>query len=354
MNLIMKINLVFGTIILLLSCQLSKLPKNDKHSDLVLEIDSLLNEFEFNGVVSLSVDSTDIYLKAFGFSNLEHEVPLDTKDQFVIGSISKQITAVLILREVEKGIIILDDTIGQYLPELKQTWRNEVTIHQLLTHTHGITNINEPLEFEPGSQFHYSQFGYDLLAQILQKVTGNSFKEQSTFLFEQFGLSNTFHPENRQYENLVRGYTENHEGNLEFSTNSLRNYAAAGSFISNEADLKKWNVLLHSSQLVKPKTLGLMSKRYASRNHPIFDQVEYGYGLLFKEGEENVQIGALGYAPGFVSASYYYPQTKMNLVVLENIARDLSDFRTTFQVHTALMKLVKSQTPNGRTSDGVE
>lgn len=340
----MKQTIILSFFIVLLSCQVDKSSEEDSYSDLVIQIDSIVNEYEFNGVISLSDDKSNIYFSANGFSDLENNIPMKRKDQFVIGSISKQITAVLVLQEFEKGTIKLDDTIGQYLPQIDQAWGQEVSIHQLLTHTHGIESINEPLAFEPGSQFRYSQLGYELLAQILQQVRGQTFEELSTRLFEKYGLSNTFHPENEQYEHLVKGYTENQEGILEFSTNSLRNYAAAGSFISNATDLRKWNTLLHSSRLVKDSTLELMSTQYATRNHPIFDQVEYGYGLLFKEGEESIQIGALGYAPGFVSASYYYPQANLNLIVLENTARNLSDFRITFQVHTALMELVKSKT----------
>lgn len=265
-------------------------------------------------------------------------------NQFVIGSISKQITAVLILREYESGNLKLEDKIIQYLPDIKQPWGNEVTIHHLLVHTHGITDLNKPLEFESGSQFQYSQFGYELLAQILEKTTGKTFNELSTEFFNEYGLKNTYHPDNKKYTSLVKGYEEAENGKLEF-VNSLDNYAAAGAFISTAADLNNWNELLYSGKLVDDSTLLLMQTRYATRLHPIFDKIEYGYGLLFKDGENNIQIGAFGYAPGFVSACYHYPQSNMNLIVLENTARKLNDFKETFRVHTELMELIKTQPP---------
>ena len=86
-----------------------------------------------------------------------------------------------------------------------------------------------------------------------------------------------------------------------------------------------------------------MNTRYATRIHPIFNTVEYGYGLLFKDGENDIQIGALGYAPGFVSACYYYPQTKMNLIILENTAFVPNDIKKTFKAHIELMNLVKKR-----------
>lgn len=315
----------------------------DSTENLTSKIDSILQNNEFNGIVLVTQDTISIYEKAIGYADIENKIPIKQNAQFVIGSISKQITAVLVLREYEKGTIKLEDKINQYLPEINQPWSKEVTIHHLLTHTHGIVDLNQPLEFKQGTQFHYSQLGYDLLAQILEKITQISFNELSTELFAEFGLSNTFHPDNKVWKNLVKGYEESENGTLEYANNSLANYAAAGSFISNGEDLSQWNQLLYSGKLVGKETLDLMKTRHATRIHPIFEKIEYGYGLLFKSGEENIQIGALGYAPGFVSACYYYPKINMNLVVLENRARNLDDFRITFKVHTALMKLMKME-----------
>lgn len=325
----------------MVSCQ--SIQKNtQEHSEIIISIEKALINSNFNGVVLLQDDTQTLFSRTMGFSDIESEIPLELTDQFVIGSISKQFTAVLILREFEKGKLKLNDTIGKFLPRSYQLWANEITIHQLLTHTHGIVALNQPTEFIPGSQFHYSQIGYDLLAQILEKITQRSFQQLSTELFNKYALSQTFHPNNKKYKHLVKGYTENQNGDLTSSQNSLQNYAAAGSFISNAENLSKWNQLLHSHKLVKQETLTLMKTKYATRNHPIFGTIDYGYGLIFNDGEQNTQIGALGYAPGFVSASYYHPKSKMNLIVLGNTAKNLNDFQQTFKVHTDLMVLVKA------------
>jgi CubicO group peptidase (beta-lactamase class C family) len=333
-------------LIIFISCQNTKSKENNEYYDLITKIDSISVNNDFNGVILVTKNTTTIYSKAFGYSDLESKTPLNIENQFVIGSISKQITAVLVLREYEKGNLQLDDKIIQYLPNIKQPWSNEVTIHHLLVHTHGIVDLNKPLEFELGSQFHYSQLGFELLAQILEKVTGKTFNELSTELFTKYGMKNTYHPDNKNYKSLVKGYEESENGKLEYCINSLYNYVPAGSFISNAEDLNKWNELLYSGKLVNEMTLALMETRYATRLHPIFDKIEYGYGLLFKDGENNSQIGAFGYAPGFVSACYHYPQTNMNLIVLENTARKLDNFKETFRVHTELMELIKKRTPN--------
>ncbi|AWV97788.1 serine hydrolase domain-containing protein [Arcticibacterium luteifluviistationis] len=326
--------LVFLSFCVLLACAKSEPSLADK-------IEKVIDEKEFNGVVLLSQNDELSLLKAKGFADIENEVALKTSDLFVIGSISKQMTAVLILKEFEKGNIGLQDPISKYLKDLGQPWSNTVTVHHLLTHTHGIVELNQDLAFEVGAQFQYSQLGYELLANILEKVKGQSFQEISTAFFRENGLMNTFHPADTTYRGLVKGYIQNSDSTFTFETTSMSNYVPAGAFISNAADLQLWNKLLYSGSFVSMETLELMKTRYATREHPIFGKVEYGYGLLFKDGEADIQIGALGYAPAFVSASYYYPQINTSVIVLENVARNLEDFQKTFAVHSEIMALTK-------------
>lgn len=341
---LMKYKLLILISSLLIACKTNKEIKvANNYAGLTSKIDSIITNHKFNGVVLVAHDSTNIYSKAIGYSDLENKTKLNLNDQFVIGSISKQITAVLLLRAFEKGSVELFDTIDRYLPQINKAWSSQITIHHLLTHTHGIVALDKPLAFKQGTQFQYSQLGYHLIAKILEKVYGNTFEKLSTELFEQYGLKNTFHPKNKIYQNLVKGYVENEGGQLEFTENSLYNYAAAGSFISSASDLIKWNTLLYSGKLINEQTLKLMQRQYATRIHPIFGTIEYGYGLLFKGGEQLIEIGALGYAPGFVSACYYYPQLQCNLVVLQNTANNLDDFTQTFMVHTKIMELMKSE-----------
>ncbi len=317
-------------------------PDLDKTHILARKIDSVLNtnNNQFNGVILVTKNGKVQYEKAIGYANLESKKPLELNSQFVIGSISKQIAAVLIMQEYEKGTIGLNDTISKYLSNIKMPWIDSITVHHLLTHTHGIEELGKHLKFKPGSQFSYSQLGYQLLAEILEKVKGQSFVEISTELFAKCGMTNTFHPENKKYQNLVKGYVEKN-GKLEYTSTSLNNYVPAGCFISTAEDLAKWNKLLHSGKLVNDNTYQLMSTRYATRQHPIYDAVEYGYGLLFLKGESKTKIGAFGYADGFVSSNYYFPKTKTSVIILGNTARNLDDFKKTFYYQTVITDLVK-------------
>lgn len=122
-----------------------------KKDDYTRIIDSLVlsnTTKPFNGIILISQNGKTRYLKTAGFSDLEKKKPLQISSQFVIGSISKQITAVLVLQEYEKEHINLNEPIRKYLPELTQKWADTVTIHHLLTHLHGIVTLDKPTAFQ--------------------------------------------------------------------------------------------------------------------------------------------------------------------------------------------------------------
>ena len=317
------------------------------------QIDSLISAKTtkpFNGIILIFQNGQTRYLKCFGYSDIEKKMPIKLNDQFVIGSISKQFTAVLALREFDKGNIDLFTPIRKYLPELTQSWADTVTVHHLLTHMHGITQLNKSTAFKVGTQYSYSQIGYDLLAKIIEKSSGKSFAELSENLFKKCGMENTFHPNIKKYNNLVKGYTENENGKTELETETFQNYVAAGSFISTVNDLSIWNSLFYSGKLLKKKTMKMVQTKQngAVRNHPIFGITEYGYGITIDTKEDIVQYGQTGFAPGFVSMNFYFPKTKTSVVVLENIAYDTNDLKKAFYYHTEIIKTVRNEIKNDR------
>ncbi|MDA6069975.1 beta-lactamase family protein [Flavobacterium sp. AC] len=310
------------------------------------QIDALISaktEKPFNGIIFISQKGKTKYFKALGYSDLNKKASLQLNDQFVIGSISKQFTTVLLLREYDKGRVELFIPIHQYLPELKQSWADTVTVHQLLTHMHGIVELDKPTAFKPGTQYAYSQIGYDLLAKIIEKTSGESFAGLSKKMFKKCGMKHTFHPDIKQYKNLVKGYTETENGTIELENKSLQNYAAAGSFISNCSDLNLWNEQFYGGKLLKKATLKMLEtkQKNAIRNHPIFGKTPYGYGITIDTIDGILQYGQTGFCPGFVSMNYYYPKTKTSVIVLENIAYYPDEIKKTFYYHTEILKIIR-------------
>lgn len=311
---------------------------------------SLKTTKPFNGIILISQKGKTKYSKLYGYSDIDKKEALKLNDQFVIGSISKQFTALLVLREFDKGNIDLFTPIHKYLPELTQTWADTVAVHHLLTHLHGISQLDKPTTFKVGTQYSYSQIGYDLLAKIVEKTSGKSFAELSENLFEECGMKNTFHPDIKKYNNLVKGYTEIENGKIELETETFQNYAAAGSFISTVNDLNIWNNLFYNGKLLKSKTMKLLKTKQkgAVRNHPIFGMTEYGYGITIDTKENILQYGQTGFAPGFISMNFYFPKTKTSVIVLENIAYETDDLKKTFYYHTEILKIIRSEIKNKR------
>lgn len=322
------------------------LPLYSQYEKLNATIDSLLNiqsVTPFNGIIYCVSDDKILLNKVQGFSDLTAKSPLNFTDQFVIGSISKQFTAAIILKEYERKNVQLHVPVRWYLPELKQKWADSVTIHHLLTHTHGIVDINQPSIFPVGTSYNYSQIGYDLLAKIAERVTGKKFDVLSKELFNKCGMTSTLHPYSDGIKSLVIGYTAKYD-ELDVEVNSFQNYPAAGGFISTVEDLVRWNECLHQGKVLKKKTLKLMQTKYheAVRNHPLFGQTHYGYGITITNKNEILQLGQTGFAPGFVSMNYYYPETKTSLILLSNTVYGEGDLKKAFEYHIKVLELFRN------------
>lgn len=337
----MNLKIVFVLILMLgCNCLFGQLNNN-----CLSKIDSLLSTDigkPFSGVILIGQQKENLYLKILGYSDREKKMPMQKDDQFVIGSISKQFTAVLVLREYESGRLKLHEPIRKYLPELTQNWADTVTIHHLLTHMHGITELDKPTSFKVGSQYAYSQIGYDILASITEHTSKETFAAQSAELFNLCGMKNTFHPDIKKYTHLVKGYTEEN-GSIEFDPTSLKNCAAAGSFISTAEDLLIWNNCFYTGKLLKEESMKLLTTKQkgAIRKHPIFGKTYYGYGITVDTRDSLLQWGQTGYAPGFISMNFYFPETQTSVIVLENIAYNTDDLKNTFQTHTGVLNIVR-------------
>jgi D-alanyl-D-alanine carboxypeptidase len=311
-------------------------------------LDSLLalsREPGFSGTVLITQQKKTLYSRCLGYADLNHSRKIEQNNQFVIGSVSKQITAALVLREVEKGTLDLHLPIRKYLSDFKASWADSITIDHLLTHKDGIIAFDQPLQFRPGSQFKYNQINFELLAMILEQVTKESLAALSRELFLELKMKHSFHPDNYGYDHLANGITRNKNGTFEEVKESYRiNYTAAGGFISTAGDLEKWNKALHTGKILGPKYYNLMliKKPGAIRDHPLFSLTEYGYGITIKTDDNLLQLGQTGYSDGFSSMNFYFPETGTSVIVLQNITSDPDDLKKTFYYQLEALRLVRA------------
>lgn len=282
-----------------------------------------------------------IYHKAFGSANLELSVSLKPEMVFDLASITKQFTAVAILQLAEQGKISLQDSIQKYLRDFpSKPYR--ITIENLLTHTSGIKDYlqvdnsrpfgerwdyspkqlielfkNLPLEFEPSTQYKYSNSGYALLGYILENVSGKNYQ---TYMREHvltpLDLHNTFYDSNNIIvPNRVSGYCKDSEGfkNREYWSPTIA--YAAGGLLSTTGDLYKWNRGLLANKILKKETRDKAFTPYRLRNGTV---TNYGYGWNINSTNGIKSIGHSGAKNGFSTSEIYYPDQDVFIVLLFN------------------------------------
>lgn len=290
----------------------------------IKKIDSIAaasSPVSFNGVILISQGGKTKYIKANGYKDFDRKIPLKLNDQFEIMSNSKQITAVLILQEAEKGNLDLQTPVRNYLPELTQPWADTVTIHHLLNHTHGITDLKKPLLFKPGSDFKYGNLSYILLGKILQNTSGKSFSELAGNLFKKLKMERTFCYSKQNNQALVSGFmnNENHFTKVEDSFLDDSILSAAG-IVSTAEDLAKWNQALYKGKLLSPRFQKAMLTASAQSQHNVFgkDKMGFGYNVRIIKEKGLDYFGVTGLGDGFTCLNVYFPTVDTSLIILEN------------------------------------
>ncbi|MCW1961405.1 serine hydrolase domain-containing protein [Chryseobacterium viscerum] len=317
-----------GAFAALLSISLAA-QKKETYSYKIDSIITAASPIAFNGVVLVAQKGKIQYLKSNGYKDFEKKVPLKTDDQFEIMSNSKQVTAVLILQAAEQGKLSLHTPIKKYLPALTQTWADTVTIHHLLNHTHGITDINKPAAFKAGSQFKYGNLSYKLLGEILKNTTGKSFTELATSLFKKLKMDRTLVYNTRSNQALVPGYM-NKDNQFEKVKQSFLNddIAPAAGIISTVKDLAKWDEALFKGKLLSPAFQKQILTPSTSSQHNVFgkENMGFGYNVRFIKEAGLDYFAVTGLGDGFTCLNVYFPSTDTTLVILENQMSEKSEY----------------------------
>ena len=242
----------------------------------------------FSGSVLVAQRGKILLCKGYGMANYELDVPNTPGTKFYLASVGKQFTAMGILKLVQLGKLRLEDTVATLFSDYPRG--KDITIYQLLTHTSGIPDYannpvnaddsafqllfmqpgntkktitffkNRPLEFEPGTQYKYSNSGYTLLAAIIEKVSGKSCEQWlKETVFVPLGMHDTgvMHTlpllKNRasRYQLTENGIQNAHYIDLTFDT-------GAGGLYSTVEDLYKWDRALYADALISQKLIARM------------------------------------------------------------------------------------------------
>jgi CubicO group peptidase (beta-lactamase class C family) len=312
---------------------------------MALQLDEIMRSHaaaqDFSGSVLVARDGRILYQHAFGYANLEWKIPNDLQTKFEIGSMTKQFTALLVLQFVNEGRIKLDGHISDYLLYYRKDTGNRVTVRQLLSHTSGIPNfISAPgfldgpasrttysvkdfaqkycsgdLEFEPGTQFHYSNSGYFLLGAVLEQVSGSSYERLlKDRIFTPLGMNDSGYAHS---ETIIpyraAGYERSGNGlqNARFYDMSIP--FAAGALYSTVGDLLLWDQALYSERLLPANLRELLFKRN-------LENYGFGWGILIPKPDSPGEIVLMhgGAIFGFQSVIERIPTQRDLIVLLDN------------------------------------
>jgi hypothetical protein len=176
---------------------------------------------------------------------------------------------------------------------------------------------NEPLEFEPGNQFKYSNSNYYLLGYILEVVTGKSYADYlQQNVFAKAGLQHTYYIDTtKNISNVTEGYSR-FDGKIEKATlQNITTIYAAGGIMSDADDLFQWHKALYSNKLINRQLLdkALTPYRFADGIYS-----EYGYGWFIKNLDGSKTIEHAGSTDGFQSDEIYLPEEDVFVVTLFN------------------------------------
>jgi D-alanyl-D-alanine carboxypeptidase len=274
------------------------------------------------GVAALVVkDGKPILRKGYGMANVELGVAVRPEHVFRIGSTTKLFTATAIMLLVDEGRISLDTPVSRYLPDAPQQWE-QVTIEHLLTHTSGVPNLSmdsgywrttarlehtldeliapvraRPLDFEPGTRFAYNNTGYNLLALVIERVSGEEFFAfLDRRILRPLALSHTGAGNDRRLiPGLVTGYQAGPRPAWPIANSNLH---AAGGLVSTVDDLAAFMLALQGGKLVSPAGVKRMNTSYVLPNGK---PTGYGLGEWVREVNGHHLVGHGGYIFNFYS-----------------------------------------------------
>ncbi|MFV0596141.1 serine hydrolase domain-containing protein [Shewanella sp.] len=292
---------------------------------------------------------------------------INQDSRFVMASLSKQITATLVLQALDAGKLDLNQTLNHYLfgdleGEHKALKANKadtnagtlnpnryderITLHQLLSHTSGVDRLGQPNRFTPGSQFKYSNLGYSLLGQVLEKVNHQSFAEQVAQFATRYQL-NGLSAELGNLEaiqvkvpSLAVGLQESEviaPAELVIDEALL----PAGGLIASPATYAAFQQQLHAGKLLSPESYQRMTTAYIELPF-LWPNMRYGYGIRINKDNGLVEYSHTGYVSGYMSMTLHYPEFNVDLVMLENLSLNLNDRKRVFELHNQIRQVLRS------------
>lgn len=253
-----------------------------KADEVIFDFDTIISSKKYNGATYMKIGNDFEYIKTSGFSNAGKHVNNSINTCYYTGSVTKQFTATAVMQLKEQGKLSLDDTLKKYFPSYK--YADKITVRNLLTMTSGIKNyvlryneeddyiylqpdlenkisednseneikekivnwiLSQDLNFEPDTEYSYSDSNYYLLGKVIEKASGKTYEKYiSENILKPLGLSCSGFTGS---EHLSKSYQGSDD--CKYMTYLGVGYSSSG-LISNISDLLKWTDGLLSYQIL--------------------------------------------------------------------------------------------------------
>lgn len=310
-------------------------------------VDSLMAEYDVpgspGGVVAVYRGGEVIFARGYGLASVEHDVPNTPSTPFHMASVSKQFTMFAVAMLADRGLLSLDDDIRQHVPEVPD-FGTPITLRHLATHTSGLrddftlfnmggqlgddvkrqedvlrlVSRQRELNFEPGSEYLYSNMGYVLLSEVVSRVTGETFREwMAANVFEPLGMDQTRIQDD--YREVVPGVASSYfrdEGVLKRESVNLSLSGSTG-VVTTAEDMANWLRNYRTHEVGGPAVARMMVERGVLTTG---DTLSYALGLGVSEYRGSRRLSHGGSIGGFRTQFMYFPEIDAGVMTMGNLA----------------------------------
>jgi D-alanyl-D-alanine carboxypeptidase len=343
MNLVRNGKLLFIAILgicSLVSAQRSALPAGMREKIDALSRQTLAETGLPSASIAIVQRGAISHTQAYGEANIDARKASTSEMRYSIGSISKQFTAAAILLLAEQGKLSLDDPVSRFVPDL--TRGNEVTIRELLSHTSGYQDYwpqdyvppfmlqpitangildrwaRTPLDFDPGTQWQYSNTNFVIAGLIVEKASGEPLlRFLNEYIFSPLGMKSVIDIDQEKLADTdATGYLRYALGPLRVAPEEGKGWLfAAGELAMRAEDLAKWDISMIDQTVLKPASYAEMERENVLKNGL---GTQYGLGVFVRDefGHRAIEHG--GEVSGFTAENMVFPDARMAVIVLTN------------------------------------
>lgn len=341
--------------------------KENEFKNLETEIQETVDKLNVVGLSISVIENNKIsYSQGFGYADIDKSIKTDTNTIYRIASISKSITASAIMKLYEEGKFKLDDDINDYLNGFEVRNPNfpdeKITFRMLLTHTSSIIDgdtystiydIQDFGDYKPGDQFEYSNYGYNLLATLIEQISNQDFEDfVQENIFKPLNMKASFNPNKfEDVDNIAVLYGIDEDGNYYERLNDKKRiednivisstvrdkdgkiplgnafkYSPMGGFRTSPNELAKFMIMLsnkglyNGTRVLKKDTVELMEQIhwYGDALNGLYKCKGLGLHITDDLIEGSRLIGHTGEAYGLLSNMFYDENRKFGYIMMLN------------------------------------